>query len=72
MMQFYDEEFSSPFSRPPMAGLVVTRSNSNVDFRAVGLAEFGRAGGYFKRQIKSLSKVSRAQLAVDRASDPRL
>lgn len=37
----------------------------NVDFEAIGLAEFGRKGGYFERQLTNLSKVSAAQLAVD-------
>lgn len=36
----------------------------NVDFRAVGLESFGKAGGYFERQTHSLSKVSQAQEAV--------
>ena len=37
----------------------------NVNFKAVGLSQFGRDFGYFQRQIKSLSKVSLAQLKVD-------
>lgn len=36
----------------------------NVDYAAVGLENFGRAGGYFTRQVKSLSKVSIAQLGA--------
>jgi len=44
----------------------------NVDFRAVGLEKFGRAGGYFERQIKSLSKVSAAQAAVDPVKVPKI
>mmetsp|Transcript_2073 Transcript_2073/g.4723 ORF Transcript_2073/g.4723 Transcript_2073/m.4723 type:complete len:389 (-) Transcript_2073:53-1219(-) len=44
----------------------------NVDFRAVGLEDFGRAGGYFERQVKSLSKVSQAQEAVDPVKVPKI
>jgi aminoglycoside phosphotransferase (APT) family kinase protein len=36
----------------------------NVDYLSVGLEKFGRAGGYFTRQVKSLSKVSAAQLSA--------
>ena len=37
----------------------------NVDFRQVGLEKFSRSiGGYFKRQLNSLSNVSKAQLEV--------
>ena len=44
----------------------------NVDFVAVGLGDFGRQGGYFKRQTTSLSKVSAAQLAVDPEEVPEI
>ena len=37
----------------------------NVDFRSVGLEKFGRSFGYFERQTKSLSAVSKLQLASD-------
>jgi hypothetical protein len=36
----------------------------NVDHVAVGLETFGRAGGYFTRQVKTLTKVSTAQLGA--------
>jgi aminoglycoside phosphotransferase (APT) family kinase protein len=39
----------------------------NVNFRAVGLETFGRDHGYFSRQLKSLTKVSKAQLAASAA-----
>lgn len=35
-----------------------------VDPRAVGLGDFGRFGGFYPRQIKTLSKVSAAQAAA--------
>lgn len=44
----------------------------NVDFRKVGLEGYGRAGGYFERQVKTLSKVSAAQEAVDQERVPKI
>ncbi|CAK9109625.1 Acyl-CoA dehydrogenase family member 10 (ACAD-10) [Durusdinium trenchii] len=44
----------------------------NVNFKAVGLDGYGREGGYFERQVKSLSKVSAAQEAVDPAKVPKI
>lgn len=35
-----------------------------VDFKAIGLEDYGRNSGFYDRQIKSLSKVSQAQAAV--------
>jgi len=37
----------------------------NVDYQKVGLEGFGKSGGYFQRQVKTLTKVSAAQEAVD-------
>jgi aminoglycoside phosphotransferase (APT) family kinase protein len=37
----------------------------NVEYHQVGLEKYGRNSDYFKRQTKSLTKVSQAQLAVD-------
>mmetsp|Transcript_14036 Transcript_14036/g.17035 ORF Transcript_14036/g.17035 Transcript_14036/m.17035 type:complete len:384 (-) Transcript_14036:172-1323(-) len=36
----------------------------NVDYKAAGLGDYGKAGGYFERQSKTLTKVSQAQEAV--------
>ncbi|GBG24207.1 Acyl-CoA dehydrogenase family member 11 [Hondaea fermentalgiana] len=45
----------------------------NVDYKAVGLGDFARAGnGYFERQVNSLSKVSAAQEAVDPVKVPKI
>ena len=41
-----------------MALIEVLAALHNVDFRKVGLEGYGRAGGYFARQVRSLSKVS--------------
>jgi aminoglycoside phosphotransferase (APT) family kinase protein len=35
-----------------------------VDYVSVGLKDYGRNGGFYSRQIKSLKKVSDAQAAV--------
>jgi aminoglycoside phosphotransferase (APT) family kinase protein len=43
----------------------------NVDWRSCGLAEYGKCGGMFERQLESLSFVSRSQEAVS-ASVPRI
>lgn len=37
----------------------------NVDYESVGLGDYGRAGGYFVRQTKSLSKVSAVLLLCE-------
>jgi aminoglycoside phosphotransferase (APT) family kinase protein len=44
----------------------------SVDFRAAGLEDFGKAGGYFTRQVTTLSTVSAAQEAVDAERVPRI
>lgn len=35
-----------------------------VDFKAIGLENYGRNSGFYARQMKSLSKVSQAQAVV--------
>ncbi|KAJ1666224.1 hypothetical protein IW140_003212 [Coemansia sp. RSA 1813] len=35
-----------------------------VDYEAIGLADYGRQGGYYDRQLRSLSKVASAQAAA--------
>ncbi|RKP25217.1 kinase-like domain-containing protein [Syncephalis pseudoplumigaleata] len=35
-----------------------------VDYKAIGLASYGRSGGFYTRQIRSLQTVSTAQAAV--------
>ena len=45
----------------------------DVDVDKVGLADYGpRTADYFKRQVKTLSKVSAAQFAVDTIKVPKL
>ena len=36
-----------------------------VDFRAVGLEKFGRAGGYYIRQMKTFKIISETQAATE-------
>jgi aminoglycoside phosphotransferase (APT) family kinase protein len=43
----------------------------NVDWRSCGLADYGKCGGMFERQLESLSFVSRSQEAVS-TSVPRI
>lgn len=40
----------------------------SVDVDAVGLGSFGRRGGYYERQLKTLKKVSAAQVKAARAA----
>ncbi|KAI9320542.1 kinase-like domain-containing protein [Dichotomocladium elegans] len=35
-----------------------------VDFKAIGLGDYGRSSGFYERQIRSLAKVSNAQAAT--------
>ncbi|KAJ2155880.1 hypothetical protein GGF46_005546 [Coemansia sp. RSA 552] len=35
-----------------------------VDFRAVGLGDYGRVGGFYQRQLRSLTRVAEAQAQV--------
>lgn len=36
----------------------------SVDFKAIGLADYGRHSGFYDRQMKSLGKISQVQAAV--------
>lgn len=36
----------------------------SIDYKKIGLGDYGRAGGFYSRQIKSLGTVSKAQAAV--------